>query len=488
MAGALFAGCGSSDGGTSSDDSGATSDSSNDGDGSTTDAPKGDTPATDAPKTDGPAPDGTTGCATIESFIPDWVKGAAPSKEIYVSPSGDDGADGSKDHPYKTTAKAWASRASGVRINFTTGSFDCPPFTSDLLAATTAPFMVRAVDGPLTAKFDCGGTGDFFFSHAKAIVIDGLEIFHTAGHGIQLDSGSGFKGSNDPGNDLSADFVLLHSHVHDTAVAGIKVAQSQRIWVIGNEFDHIGTGRDAVEFVASDMPIVVGNDVHDADALDEVKGGAHGGTIALNKVHDMNAGAQAILVGGDCTGFSFLVDNTVDFEAKDLQVWGNVITGANGAAFRIIGCHDCLVLNNTYWSPAPTAIVRAIDEGFDKGSGTCKDVPYRSQNVVIQNNIFAWPKAATYVVPGNVDPLALDWSHNLWFAAGDDVTKLGTDISFTGNPSSLYNVDPELVSPPSDVSLSPGSPAIGAGLGTGLVLFGTFDGKCPPSPPDIGAY
>src|SRR5439155_3066470 len=123
-------------------------------------------------------------------------------------------------------------------------------------------------------------------------------------HGIQLDSGSGFKGSNDPTNDLSADFVLMHSHVHDTALAGIKVAQSQRIYVIANEFDHAGAGRQDVELVASDMPVVVGNDAHDSDAFDEVKGGAHGGIIARNHVHDMNANAQAILVGGDCTGYA----------------------------------------------------------------------------------------------------------------------------------------------------------------------------------------
>ena len=328
-------GCGGSDGGGATDDA-ATEDSAlppNDGgrgdavaDGVTADA------TADGPRPDGASDSMTAACGDVESYIPAWARDAKPTRELYVSPTGDDANDGSKEHPYKTTAKAFASAAPGVRLNFTTGSFACPPFTADLLASTSAPFVVRAVDGPRTAKFDCGGTGDFFFSHARGVVLDGLEISNTSGHGIQLDSGSGFATK-----DLSADFVLAHSHVHHTVLAGIKVAQSQRIYVVGNEFDHSGPGRQDVEFVGSDLPVVVGNDAHDSDAFDEVKGGAHGGLIALNRVHDMNPGAGGILVGGDCTGYAFLVDQTADFEAKDLRVWGNVITGADGFAFRIVG-------------------------------------------------------------------------------------------------------------------------------------------------------
>src|SRR5262249_22578948 len=159
VVGAFVVGCGGSDGGDASGaDSGVPVDSS----------PTGGGGGADAPKTD--APGGATGGSTGGAFVPDWAEGTA-TKGVYVSPTGDDGNDGSRDHPYKTTGKAWGSRGPGVRIDFPTGSFDCPPFTSDLLATTSAPFVVRAVDGPRTAKFDCGGTADFYFSHAKAIVL-----------------------------------------------------------------------------------------------------------------------------------------------------------------------------------------------------------------------------------------------------------------------------------------------------------------------------
>jgi hypothetical protein len=235
------------------------------------------------------------------------------------------------------------------------------------------------------------------------------------------------------------------------------------------------------------MPVIVGNDAHASDAFDEVKGGAHGGIIARNHVHDMNPGGGGILVGGDCTGEQFLVDPSVDFEAQNLYVWGNVVTGADGFAFRVVGCHDCIVANNTYWSPAPGAILRILHDAFaSAGSMTC-DVPLHNANLRIANNLFAWPKSSIDVIPTDEDPKNVTLDHNLWFAVGDDVTKLYSDLPFTGDPASLYNRDPLLASPPTDVSIAPASPAKGAGASI-MQVQGTFDGRCQSMPPDIGAY
>ncbi|MBI5538262.1 MAG: right-handed parallel beta-helix repeat-containing protein [Deltaproteobacteria bacterium] len=486
---ALASGCGSSDATTE-----LPTDAAVDGDapaaetggagGATPDSGKegGKDSEPDAVPTDGPPAEASATCGAIDGFLPSWAVNATPSKEVYVSPSGDDNADGSQGKPLKTAKKAFSLLAAGVRLNFATGTYDCPGFVTELMAPTTSPAIVRAIDGPRSAKFDCANTSDFFFDHVSAIVLDGLEIFNASGHGILLDSGSGF-----PGGTLSSDFVLAHSYVHDTQLASIKCAQSQRIYVIGNEFARIGAGRQNVEMVACDMPVIVGNDAHDSDAFDEVKGGANGGIIALNHVHDMNAGGGGILVGGDCTGQQFLVDPNVDYEAKNLVVWGNVITGADSFAFRIVGCHDCLIANNTYWSPAPKAILRILHDAFASQGGTGCDIPLHNSNVRITNNLFAWPSTSIWVTASDEDPANIKFDHNLWFASGGDVTTLGGDIPFLGEATSLYNKDPKLVSPPGDVSLGPGSAALGAGISVPEV-GGTMEGKCPKSPPDIGAY
>jgi len=450
--------------------------------GSTPDASTGDASTNDVVQSADGSDASQNACGSVASFIPSWITSATFTKEVYVDPNGDDTNDGSSGAPFKTPAKAFAAIAPGVRINFKTGTYACPPIVQDKLATTSSPIVIRAVDGPRTAKFDCGGTGDFFFSHVRAIVLDGLEIGNTAGHGVQLDSGSGFATK-----DLSSDFALMNGYVHDTQLAGIKVAQSQRVYVIGNEFSKCAAGRQCVEFVATDMPVIVGNDAHDSDAFDEVKGGAHGGIIAKNKVHDMTAAGGGILVGGDCTGQQYLVDTNADFEAENLVVWSNVITNANGFAFRIVGCHDCTVANNTYYSAAPKAILRVLHDAFaSSGSSTC-DVPLHNANVRIANNVFAWQKTSIDVIPTDEDPKNVVFDHNSWFASGDDVTKLFSDMPFTNEPTSQYNQDPKLASPPTDVSLASGSPAKGAGI-TIADVQGTFDGQCPATPPDIGAY
>ncbi len=164
-----------------------------------------------------------------------------------------------------------------------------------------------------------------------------------------------------------------------------------------------------------------------------------------------------------------------------------MISGADGFAFRVVGCHDCTVASNTYVGQAPTAILRVLHDAFaSSGSSTC-DVPLHNSNVHITDNVFSWTKSSIDVIPTDDDPKNVVFDHNPWFAQGDDVTKLYSDLPFVGEPTSLYNQDPKLNAAPTDDSLMSGSPAKGAGIAIADVQ-GTFDGKCPATPPDIGAY
>jgi hypothetical protein len=462
----MLLGCGGSD------DAAPTADG---GDDSSAPSETGTTDDTGTTSSETGTETGSASCDPSVTLLPDWVRNAKPKSDVWIGPAGNDANDGSEAKPLKMTAAAIAKWAPGVRLSFKEGTYACAP-VANLAGTSDAPAILRSADGPRKAKFDCAG-GSFGFSHANFVVIDGVEISNAGGHGVQLDSGSPFDVAK-----LSGDFVLMNSYVHDTKLAGIKVSQARNLYVFDNEFAHWGAGRQAVEMVAVDMPVIVGNEGHHGDSFDEVKGGAHGGVIAKNYVHDLNPGSQGILVGGDGTGQQYLIDSTVDFEAKDLKVFSNVVVGSDTAAFRIVGCHDCVVANNTYVGTTAKAILRVIRDCLLDTSGGC-GLQLHNSNVRVANNVFTWTSGGTYVIASDDMASNVKLDHNAWFTSGADVTALGSDFPFEGEASSLY-VDPKVGM---DFHLASGSPALGKGTPIADVT-GTFEGKCPPSPPYLGAF
>jgi hypothetical protein len=430
----------------------------------------------------GPADSGSApGCLPPEAQLPSWASGFVAVKEIYLSPSGDDAKDGSSPaQAIKTTAAGIKKLAPGVRLNFAAGAYACP-YLESFAGTTAAPGVFRSSDGPRKAVFDCQGQGGFYFTKVTGLWVDGVEIANTSGHGIQVDSGSPF----DPAQ-LSGDFLLTGSYVHDTGLACLKAAQSNRLTLLGNEFARCNTSRQMVEFVACSQVVVALNEGHHSGQFDEVKGGAKGGVIFGNYVHDTAGG---ILVGGDCTGQQFLVDPAVDYEARDLRVFGNVLANVTSEAFRVVSCHDCTVANNTYWTTSPTSAIRVLASGFGSPTtGQCDALKTDNKNLRVVNNVFAATKPFTYMIPSTAPTSpGLVMTNNLWFGgAGQDVTKTGSDIPFKAEPSSLYSVDPGFVGPPADLHPAAGSPVLGKGSMVDFVV-GDQDGKCWPGLPDIGA-
>ena len=412
-------------------------------------------------------------CGDVEAALPAWFR-STPENELYVSPSGNDANDGSKDKPLKTTAAAFAKMAPGVRLNFAEGTYGCGSL-SNFNGTASKPGWIRSSDGPRKAKLDCMNGPGVGFDKIHYVALEGFEIANVTGHGVQLSSGgSGPWDSSTISNDL----VLYKLYIHNTTFASFKGSQSRGVYAIANEVAFANPMRQNFEFVAIDDVVVAGNDAHDSAAFDEFKGGAKNGKIFKNYVHDFNASAgiaTGILVGGDCTGKAYLVNTGADAEATNLQVWGNVIVGGSHAAFRVVSCKDCVVANNTFVHPtgAPGALMRVLSSGFDCGSGT--ETKTFNANVLVANNIFFTKTLPTYGIASNQTPATyMTFKNNLWFSATGDISAVGSDIAFKGEASSLY-VDPKLGA---DNKPASGSPVIGKAA--------SVMGVCPIA--NIGAY
>jgi hypothetical protein len=234
-----------------------------------------------------------------------------------------------------------------------------------------------------------------------------------------------------------------------------------------------------IQTVAVDNVVLAGNTGRDSTgAFDEVKGGAHGAIIFANLVHNAAGG---IIVGGDETGTRYLVYPTVNFEAENVHVWDNVILNDRITAFRVVGCHDCIIANNTFWAQAPYHALMLIADALVTPTGRL--IPLNLQNIQIVNNIFESTSRFTYMIGDSKPSDPITMTHNLWWWAEGGV--IGSDIPFLGEPGSLH-VNPDLVAPPTNLRPALRSPVIGQGI---PVPFDTSNaaGSCWSSHPNIGA-
>jgi len=422
--------------------------------------------------------------------VPAWARDYVPRVELYVSPTGNDANTGlSRNAALKTTAAAVARLAPGVRLNFTAGTYGCAGgFISNFNGGTTLPGSIRSIDGPREAKFNCANAdgspgGSFLLDFVHGFIFEGIELFNTAGHGIQVMSGGGPAWDV---NTISSDIVVHGSYIHHTGLAGMKSSQARRIAAINNELAYINVNRQTLEFVAVDEVTLAGNEAHHSGYFDEIKGGARGPHVIFgNYIHDSDGG---ILVGGPGTGYQFLVHTDADYEARDLKVWNNVIVNVPREAFYVWACHDCVVAHTTYYGAAPNASFRILPSDFTNASGAVVRSNH-NLNLTIVNNLFLSASRFNDMVIGLAsETTGLAMSHNLWFAQGMGTTAaVYSDIAFVGEPASLYASNPLLNGAPLNMRPAAGSPAIGKGLVLPFTLS-NFDGVAWSPAPNIGAY
>ncbi len=425
------------------------------------------------------------------NLLPSWAANYTPSSELYVSPNGNDLNEGTSRSSALRTADAALRRIGpGVRVNFAAGTYACPTrWINEVMGDTSAPASIRASDGPRTAKFNCGWLPNrgFLLNNVRGFIFEGVEIFNASGYAIQVMSGSG---PWTPG-EISGNIVVRDSYIHNTGSANMKSGDGEHFWIINNELSYANTGRQNLEFVAVDDVTIAGNEAHHSGMFDEIKGGAEGGVIYRNYIHDSLGG---IIVGGDNTGTQYLVHKNANYEAENLAVWDNVIANpdsrdVNNEAFRVVGCHNCRIEHNSYWSSYPAAMMRIGSDFFGNPDGS--RITINNMNLTIQNNLFGAGVKPQYWISNNDghQTSGLVMNYNAWRAVGDPAATrdIHSSINILGDPNSLYDVRMLPQAAPYNLRPQSTSPLIGAGVSTSLATNNAA-GLCWSARPDIGAY
>jgi len=326
------------------------------------------------------------------ALLPSWVSTFVPRRQVYVSPSGSDSNNGlTPRKPLQSTAAAFAKAGPGVRLNFAAGTYGCSASLRNITGGPGSPVMIYASDGPGTARFNCNGGPGLLIDTVHGLIVEGIEISNANDHGLHIQT----TNPAPDGSNLSSDIVVHNTTIHDVALAAIKNSQSIRFYAIGDTFYNTPGGM-MVESVAAGNVILSNNEGYNGLAFDEIKGGAQGGIIYRNCVHDSPNG---IIAGGDETGTQFLINPNVTYEAQNLQIWDNVIVNTPGYVFRIVGCQHCTIANNSSWTSAPQAVLRIQPDKFVNPNGSF--VPVYNSNLTIVNNLFGANTNSAYMITGD---------------------------------------------------------------------------------------
>lgn len=341
-------------------------------------------------------------------LLPAYDTGSPQVVEIWVDPAtGNDARSGSsRELAVRTISEAWrrvpmgTTLSQGVQINLAAGTYPesaVPHFWESRHGTFTAPVIIRAADGPGTARLP-----SLNFFDCRHLHLVGLEVTAGGGDVVQIQASSHvlLKDTTIRGTGVIASYAVPQE--------ALKVNQTQHVYI--ENCDISGAWDNAVDFVAVQYGHVVGSRIHRAgDWAMYAKGGSAYLTITGNDFFDAGTGG---FTAGQGTGFEFMVAPWLHYEAYDIAFTNNVIHDVEGAGFGVNGGFNILLAHNTLVNVGRRSHVIEVVHGSrscDGDTATCAanlarggwgtaqaggEEPIPNKNVVIVNNVVFNPDGA----------------------------------------------------------------------------------------------
>jgi len=337
--------------------------------------------------------------------LPAYDVGSPTLTEIWVDPTlGNDARGGaSRAEAVRTLSEAWrrvpvgVALSQGVRINLVAGTYPesaVPNYWENRLGTQAAPIVVRAADGPGTARLP---------------TVNVFGCRHLAFEGLDISAGGG---------DVLHFEACTHVLLRNTTVRGtgtiatyavpqeaLKMNQCQYVYI--ENCDISGAWDNAIDFVAVQYGHVVGSRIHrSGDWAMYAKGGSAGLTIMGNEFFDAGTGG---FTAGQGTGFEFMTAPWLQYEAYDITFTHNVIHDTQGAGIGVNGGTNIVMANNTMVRVGSRSHVIEVVFGLrscDGNAATCttylaqggwgtnipgREEPIPNKTVVIRDNIVLNP-------------------------------------------------------------------------------------------------
>jgi len=427
-----------------------------------------------------PASDAADSCQPILTF----AEGKLPSREIFVSPTGNNSTgNGTQGNPYQTISRALQGVQPGDAIRLLPGTHITGTFISNISGSSNAPIWLGGVPGMSRPLFS-GGSQAFQLSQARYVIVENIEVTGATANGINCDDGGDYANSN------ATRYVLFRNlFIHDIGTGGnndgLKLSGVNDYFVLDCVFARMSAGGSAIDHVGCHQGLIARCTVADAGSnAIQCKGGSEDIEIRWNQF--TNAGARAINIGGS-TGFEFfrppLSMTSSNIEAKNIRVLANQFYGSE-APIAFVGTINSLVANNTLIQPGHW-IMRILQETLSSGGYTF--LPCGHNQFI--NNLAYYDRSviSTHVnVGANTDSASFQFSNNLWYAYNQ--ASQSQPLLPSPEVNGIYGLNPLFINAAGgDYSVPTNSPATGKGKRLTNVRADLLE-RCFANPPTIGAF
>jgi hypothetical protein len=283
--------------------------------------------------------------------------------DLWVDPvRGRDAATGAtRDQALQSISEAWrrvpigVPLTTGFRVNLVAGTYDqasVPVYWESRRGTVSAPVIVRAADGPGTARLPAINA-----FNCRRLYLEGLDISAGGGDVVHFEA---------------CTHVLLRDctirglgtiATYDVPQETLKANQCRFMYV--ERCDISGAWDNAIDFVAVQGGHVVASRIHRAgDWAMYAKGGSANLVVAGNEFFDAGTGG---FTAGQGTGFEFMVAPWLTYEATGITFRNNLVHDVEGAGVGVNGGAEILIQNNVFYHVGTRSHV--IEVTF--GSRTC---------------------------------------------------------------------------------------------------------------------
>lgn len=266
--------------------------------------------------------------------------------------------------------------------------------------------VVEALDSKTPPRF-AGGNEAWHFSRCNHLEVKHLHLSGQKHNGINIDDGG------DRAHAVK-NIRLSHLLVEDVGPQGNFDAMKFS-GIDGLRIEHCrihGWGGQAIDFVGCHRALIQhcqieGKAGYSCTSGIQLKGGSS--EVTVEQCELINAGPRPMNIGGS-TGLEFFRPIDAKYEAKDITVKNNMISGGE-CACAFVGVDTCLFTENQIKSPKKW-IFRILQETVEPGFAACRNV------TISQNKIsFERSDIGTEINIGTqTEPQTFRFLENRWWA------------------------------------------------------------------------